>query len=366
MEVAVKLAGRKEILPPVERIFAAALLKAFKELAGLSTHTVTTWQSGFASIPVGGGRRADLRVEVTPSVHGESLVARVQDRQLQLDRMRSLPFTDPRQVRLASALPPPGPGADRGDRGDRAGQDDDALRLSRPARPIGAEHTNPGGSGRIHRAMDHANPRGLRHRPRLRDGLKSLLRQAPHVILLGEIRDRSVAQICVEAVDTGHLIFATLHTRDAIGAVSRLIDLDLTGRQISAALTLAIGQRLVRRLCPHCRRQERPTLLQAAHFAQYRLPVPEILHAPGGCPHCGGLGERGVLPVFEFFHPAGDDALSDWIARASRESFNERKLRARWLERGGSPLVCEGLRLVAEGRVAHAEVLKFERNPPGC
>jgi len=275
MEVAIKLAGQKEILPPVERGYAALLLKAFKEMAGLSTHTATTWQSGFASVPVGGGRRADLRVEITPSVQGESLVARVQDRQLQLDRMRSLPFTDPRQIRLAQACL----------------RQHQGLIIVTGATGHGKTTTLYACLGQLDRAALNIRtledpvefavpwitqiPVGAGTGRSFGEGLKSLLRQAPHVILLGEIRDRTVAQICVEAVDTGHLIFATLHTRDALGAVSRLLDLDLTGRQISAALALVIGQRLVRRLCPHCRRPERPTPLQSAHFAQYRLPIPE-------------------------------------------------------------------------------------------
>jgi len=142
------------------------------------------------------------------------------------------------------------------------------------------------------------------------DGLKSLLRQSPHVILMGEIRDLPVAQTCMEAVDTGHLILATLHTRDALGVMSRLLDFGLTGRQIALSLLLVIGQRLARRLCPHCRRQVPPTSLQARHFEHYGLPPPAALHVPGGCGECGGKGERGMVPVFELFHPAAHDELS--------------------------------------------------------
>ena len=366
LEVAIKLAGQKEILPPVERLFAPSLLKAFKEIAGLSTHAVATWQSGFASFPVGGGRRADLRVEIAPTIHGESLVARVQDRGRQLRRMRRLPFADARQQRVAQGClrqrqglvivcGPTGHGKTTTLYACLGQLDRSALNIRTLEDPV--EFTIPwitqipvgSGTGRS-----------------FGDGLKSLLRQAPHVILMGEIRDQAAAQTCAEAVDTGHLILATLHTRDAVGVVSRLIDLGLTGRQIASALSLAIAQRLVRRLCPHCRRPAPPTPAEAAHFARHDLPVPDLLHRPGGCPLCAGRGEHGVVPIFEFFHPAGCEDLADRIGRASRESFSERDLRRLWLEQGGSPLVAEGLRRAAAGEIAHAEVLKYEPHPPPC
>jgi type II secretory ATPase GspE/PulE/Tfp pilus assembly ATPase PilB-like protein len=198
------------------------------------------------------------------------------------------------------------------------------------------------------------------------DGLKSLLRQAPHAILIGEIRDPAVAQTCIEAVDTGHLILGTLHTRDAVGAISRLLDLGVTGRQISGALSLVIGQRLVKRLCLACRKSVRPDARQGRHFESYGLAVPDLVFEPRGCADCGGRGERGLIPLFEFLHLGGRAEWEEEIGSASRTAFSEHGFRSRWLELGGSPLVREGLRLVAEGRIAHAEILKYERNPPGC
>ena len=192
------------------------------------------------------------------------------------------------------------------------------------------------------------------------EGLKSLLRQAPHVILMGEIRDGAVAQTCLEAVDTGHLILATLHTRDAVGAVSRLLDLGATGRQIAATVLLVIGQRLVRRLCPHCRRPTAPTSAQARSFERHQLPVPEVLWVPGGCPRCGARGERGVTPIFELFHPAAHDELVTRIGQAGRDTFDERALQARWRALGGSPLAREALRLAADGQIAGGEAMKLE------
>jgi type IV pilus assembly protein PilB len=364
MDVSVKLAGRREMLPPVEKKAASALLKAFKEIAGLSTQATSAPQSGSACFPAGGGRSADLRIEVTPCVHGESLVARVQDRALQLERMRRLPFAQPWQAATALAClrqsqglivatGPTGSGKTTTLYACLGQLDRSTLNIRTLEDPV--EFVIPGIT-----QIPVAPGAGRGFEP----GLRSLLRQAPDVILLGEIRDRDAAQTCIDAVDTGHLILATLHTRDAVGAVARLLDLGLAGRPVASALLLSIGQRLVRRLCPACRVPEAPTGMQARHFGQYRLPVPPVLQRPGGCALCRGSGERGVAAVFEFFHPAGCDALADMIGAADSRSHDERALRARWMESGGSPLVREALLLAAAGEIAHAEALRLERNPP--
>jgi type II secretory ATPase GspE/PulE/Tfp pilus assembly ATPase PilB-like protein len=364
LDVAVKLGGQKEILPPVEKAAAVGLLKAFKEMAGLPAQAVGTWQSGSFRLPAGNGRRADLRIEITPTVHGESLVARIQDAARQIGRMGHLPFDDSGQARLASGClaqrqglivvtGPTGHGKTTTLYACLGQLDSSLLNLRTLEDPV--EFAVPwitqipvgAGTGRGYA-----------------DGLKSLLRQAPDVILLGEIRDRVAAQVCVEAVDTGHLILATLHTRDAIGVAARLLDLGVTGRQIASSLLLAIGQRLLRRLCPSCRRRAPATAREARHFERYGLPVPEALHRPGRCARCGGRGERGVTAVFELFHPGGHEDLAEMIGHSDLRTFDERALRARWLAVGGSTLVREGLLKVAAGEVAHAEVLKYERNPP--
>jgi len=362
MDVAVKVGGRKEILPPVDKGSAGILLKAFKEIAGLSTHTVTTWQSGAASLPMGGGRRADLRLEVTPTVHGQSLVARVQDRGLQLRRMEALPFANPAHTRLAEAC---------------LGQSQGLIVATGPTGQ-GKTTTLYSCLGRLDRSSLNIRtledpvefivpwitqiPVGAGTGRTFSEGLKSLLRQAPHVILMGEIRDQPVAQACVEAVDTGHLILATLHTRDAIGVVARLLDLGLTGRQVSTSLLLAIGQRLVRRLCPSCRRPVPLSAPQARHFERHGIPVPPLLFEPRGCPACGERGFLGVLPVFELLHPGMNGDLEEMIGLATREAYREDALRSRWLALGGRPLVREGLELAASGEVTHADIVTHDRS----
>lgn len=352
LDVGIKCSGRKEILPPVTRDVGAGLLRACKEMAGLSTSTVLAAQSGAAHLSVAAGRRVDLRIEVTPTVHGESLVARLQDSQTQLARMRNLPFADVRQREevtrclshsqgLIVATGPTGHGKtttlysclgqlDRSRLNIRTLEDPVEFVVPWITQiPVGA------GTGRDFAA-----------------GLKSLLRQAPHVILLGELRDRAAAQTCMEAVDTGHLLLATLHTRDAVGVVSRLLDLGLSGRQIAAGLRLAIGQRLLPRLCTGCRAEAPLSESDRAQLAEHALPPPAHFWEPAGCPQCGGRGENGVVPVFELFAPGASDEIEDLIACADAAHFSERDLRRRWRKAGGEPMACAALRLAAEGVVS--------------
>jgi type II secretory ATPase GspE/PulE/Tfp pilus assembly ATPase PilB-like protein len=361
MDVAILVAGRKEILPPVDRLHAPALIRAFKEMGGISTHAAAGWQSGAASVSVGGGRRADLRIEVGPTARGQGLVARLQDRDRQLRRMERLPFDDPEQAGLARAC-----------LGRRQG-----LIVATGPTGHGKTSTLYACVGQLDRSALNIRtledpvefavpwitqvPVGTDTGLGFGDGLRSLLRQAPHVILMGEIRDAAAARACMEAADTGHLILATLHTRDAVGVVSRLLDLGVTGRQAGASLVLAIGQRLAPRLCPHCRREEAPTPRLAARFAGHGLPAPGRVFRRCGCPRCGGRGENGVVPVFELFHPGIDGELAEMICGAGREGFRESALRKRWIEAGGSPLAREALKRAASGDLAAEEALALGR-----
>ena len=139
-------------------------------------------------------------------------------------------------------------------------------------------------------------------------GLRSTLRQDPDVIMVGEIRDAEVAATAVNASLTGHLVFSTLHTNDAAGTFPRLIDMGVNADILGAALTVAMAQRLVRRLCPHCRVAQpigaedlktiEPILRNIPHADE--LPANrETMWLPKGCPKCGGLGYKGRIAVVE-------------------------------------------------------------------
>lgn len=142
-------------------------------------------------------------------------------------------------------------------------------------------------------------------------GLRSILRQDPDVILVGEIRDRETADIALQAALTGHIVFSTLHTNDSVGAVPRLIDLGVNAVSIGPALNLVIAQRLVRKLCDACKKPVTASAELARKIKKFISSLPPrvnrapyekpTLFEPGGCAECNTIGFRGRRGIFEFF-----------------------------------------------------------------
>ncbi|OGF61709.1 hypothetical protein A2662_02270 [Candidatus Giovannonibacteria bacterium RIFCSPHIGHO2_01_FULL_45_33] len=143
------------------------------------------------------------------------------------------------------------------------------------------------------------------------NGLRSILRQDPDIILVGEIRDLETAQIAMHAALTGHLVFSTLHTNDAAGTVPRLIDLGVKVNVISPALNIAMAQRLTRQLCAFCKKADKPTAEETSLFKKTAKTIPESFKAglpkeitvfrPVGCEKCAETGYKGRIGVFEAF-----------------------------------------------------------------
>jgi general secretion pathway protein E len=128
--------------------------------------------------------------------------------------------------------------------------------------------------------------------------LRSVLRQDPDVILVGEIRDSETARTAIQAAVTGHLVFSTVHTRDSIGAIYRLIDLGVEPHLLSQALHIVVAQRLVRKLCPKCKRPIKPTADQVKQLGEKHAAIPRVFE-PGGCEQCLGTGYLGRRAIFE-------------------------------------------------------------------
>ena len=128
--------------------------------------------------------------------------------------------------------------------------------------------------------------------------LKSLLRQDPDVILIGEIRDEDTAQMAMQSAMTGHLVLTTLHARDSLGSIFRLLDLGVESFLLGSALTAVLSQRLLRKLCPQCKTPVRPSARVLSELGLNEL-ANQNLYNPVGCSHCLGIGYRGRLPIFE-------------------------------------------------------------------
>jgi type II secretory ATPase GspE/PulE/Tfp pilus assembly ATPase PilB-like protein len=191
--------------------------------------------------------------------------------------------------------------------------------------------------------------------------LRSFLRQDPDIIMVGEIRDAETADIATKAALTGHLVLSTLHTNDAPSAVMRLKNMGLEPFLIAAALRLVVAQRLIRLLCPDCRRpatEASPALATWKRLAPVdgspaaALPARPALHDAVGCPRCGGSGYRGRSGLFEVMNMS--DSLADLIVGGAPTG----EVKRRAVAEGMLTLRQSGLRLAAEGKTTLEEVIR--------
>ena len=187
--------------------------------------------------------------------------------------------------------------------------------------------------------------------------LRNSLRQNPDIICLGEIRDEETAEIAVQAAQTGHLIIATVHSNDNLGTVDRLQNLGVPLRTIAATLHVIISQRLVRTLCPHCKKKiELPDDLKN-YFVNAGLPTDNV-HAPVGCPRCDGTGFSGRRAVFDIMvvnKHLRDLLEKDGTTIAAIQDFIER-------EHGSSIMSYKGYVLVSQGVCPLEEVERIAMN----
>lgn len=182
-------------------------------------------------------------------------------------------------------------------------------------------------------------------------GLRAILRQNPNIVMVGEIRDAETAQIAVQASLTGHLVLSTVHTNDAVGAITRLRDIGVEPFLIASTLRAIIAQRLVRRLCPACRRAE-PADAGAAAIAG--LPPGMTIYRAAGCTACGGTGYAGRIGLFELVR--ADDALRRMIsANATESEISAHAFRA------SAPLAESARQAVASGETTIEEALRVMR-----
>lgn len=300
------------------------LVARFKLLAGLSLAEKRLPQDGrFRFTPASGGRAVDVRAASLPAVHGESLVLRLLDgAQLPRD-LTALGLSEPHRARLGHVIRrPDGLVLVTGPTGSGKTTTLYAClqQLNTPDRKLltveDPVEYRIAGINQV--SVDEAT--GLT----FATALRAMLRQAPNVILVGEIRDRETAEIALHAALTGHLVLSTLHTMDAAGAVVRLLDLGAKPFLVAAALRAVLAQRLVRRVCPQCR-----------VGAAFRDAVTGDRGAPRetpppACPQCRGAGFHGRIGCFEWLEVDPELAAlvqrrapaSEWREAAARRGFS--------------------------------------------
>jgi len=339
-----------EMVPPPRHI-AMALASRIKVMAELDIAERRMPQDGRIELVVQ-GRQVDLRVSVLPTTGGESVVMRVLDRtQVSLDL-------------------------------DKIGMRDDDLRTFRRliARPNGIIiNTGPTGCGKtttLYSALRELNTTEVKILTTEDpveydiDGLiqcqieekigltfarclRSFLRQDPDIILVGEIRDEETAQIAVQASLTGHLVFSTLHTNDAPSAIARLLDLGLEPFLVTATLEAIVGQRLVRRICVHCKQEYQPT---EEMLMELNLTPEDVegrtFFSGKGCDECNNTGYRGRVAIFEIM------MLDDTIRELIMQHASTNVIRNEARKRGMRTLRESGLLAIYDGVTTIEEVVR--------
>ena len=187
-------------------------------------------------------------------------------------------------------------------------------------------------------------------------GLRSILRHDPDIVLIGEIRDAETAEIAIRAALTGHLVLSTLHTNDSVGAINRLVDMGVEPYLVASSLSASMAQRLVRRICPHCKAEVEhiPHRLRS-EIAQCLDIPPEDVHAweGKGCMECNQTGYRGRVAIYEFF--LLDEEIQDMVSAHLQTS----ELRKAAIKRGMHTLREDGWAKVAQGQTTIDEVTRM-------
>jgi len=191
----------------------------------------------------------------------------------------------------------------------------------------------------------HVNPKiGLT----FASGLRSILRQDPDVIMVGEIRDLETAEIAMQASLTGHLVLSTLHTNDAPSALVRLIDMGIEPFLVASSLTVVLAQRLTRMICPHCKGAYEPSETEISYFSK----PPEILYRGVGCAQCKDKGYLGRTGIFELL------IIDNEIRPMITDKIDSQSIKNYAISRGMKTLRIDGLEKVIQGITTLEEVLR--------
>jgi general secretion pathway protein E len=189
------------------------------------------------------------------------------------------------------------------------------------------------------------------------NALRSIVRQDPDVIMIGEIRDLETAQIAVQSALTGHMVLSTIHTNDAASTVNRLLDMGVEDYLLTSTVNGILAQRLVRTLCTHCRTPYKalPEVVEQMGLKRYAKESEITLYHPVGCEHCAGTGYHGRICIIEMLPMS--DAIRSLIMRHATSG----EIRAQAIKDGMQTMYENGLRKSVEGVTTIEEVLRVTR-----
>jgi general secretion pathway protein E len=189
------------------------------------------------------------------------------------------------------------------------------------------------------------------------NGLRALMRHDPNIILVGEIRDKDTATIAVQAALTGHLVLSSIHANDAVGVFFRLMDLGIEPYLIASTLIGIAAQRMVRRICPHCRTTYQPSGGEKKVYAEELGEQPTIIYKGEGCNLCNGTGYQGRTGIFELL------VISEEIGRMLTTNVSTIDIRAQSIKEGMATLKHDGMLKVRDGITTMAEVVQAALGP---
>lgn len=337
--------------------FQNAIISRIKIMARLNISEKRRPQDG--RITYGQGRdEVDVRVSTLPTMYGESISMRLLNEQSQPTSIRDLGFMDKDEEAITKILDlPHGIMLITGPTGSGKSTTLSAFmrKMGTPDRRV-ITVEDP-----IEYEIPEINQTQVNHEIGLTfaSALRSVLRQDPDVIMVGEIRDRDTADIAVRASLTGHMVLSTLHTNDAPGAITRLIDMGIEPFLIASSVEMIIAQRLVRRLCQSCAAKEKPdprylrSCLTALGVDPDEERFIEGIKKPVGCEDCRGLGFRGRIGMYEILRV--DENLQDLIYQEA----SAREIRKSALAHGMRSLQACGWDHVKHGLTSLAEVMRY-------
>ncbi len=344
----------REVNSPPKRM-QSAIISRIKILSDLDIAERRVPQDGRCRIRIG-QKDIDIRVSTLPTVYGEKVVMRLLDKTNLFENIEKLGLEPGEQEKFTRAI----------------------------ERPHGMLLvTGPTGSGKtttLYTALNYINSpdkniitvedpveyelEGINQvqvKPEIgltfANALRSILRQDPDVIMIGEIRDLETAKIAVQSALTGHLVFSTLHTNDAVSSITRLVNMGVEPYLIVSCLNMVVAQRLIRRICPYCKAEYIPSVKILKYFE------PELGRENGfkyykgtGCEHCAGTGYRGRMAIYEILQ------MDSEIAELVTKGASENQLQKKALERGMVTLVSSGVEKVKQGMTTIEEVLRVAVN----
>jgi type II secretory ATPase GspE/PulE/Tfp pilus assembly ATPase PilB-like protein len=346
LRIRYRIDGVLETIRSLHKTYWPGIAVRVKVMSGMNIAETRAPQDGRVSMNLS-GRPVDFRVSTQPTIHGENIVLRVLDREksiISLDRMN---LTDRQREKLL-------------------------LMLARPEGILIV--TGPTGSGKtttLYSLLSQVNdetvnimtledpveyPVTLMRQTSVNEsakmefanGIRSIMRQDPDIILVGEVRDHDTAEMAFRAAMTGHQVFTTLHTNSALGAFPRLLDIGIPPDIMAGNIIGVIAQRLVRVLCTQCREPYDPSPEELRLIAR---PVKQ-LYRPVGCSHCNGKGYRGRTTIMEILVMDGE--IDELVARRA----TLRELRTTAMARDFQPLADEAIARVVDGTTSLVEVAR--------